>query len=508
MRARIFNIVQFHQNPKTGEDFDFNEEKAIERLKSKKSFTEWAVITHTLDTYSIEDEDRHIASLTKLFKRQSAGEESSIELVDYIKANQYIFANAPKPIHTHIVIRTTSAIDTKTVADWLGIPEQMIDVPKGRGAFADCLFYLCHESEKEQAKGKHVYERSLVKANFIWEETVNQSKAMLSEYGTELSVRDFLRTKVRYEGYTIDRLIKEYPMYKIDIMNDEQILKGCRKDYIKSLPVPNYRLNFYVEGPGGIGKGIACRALAHSFFPELTDEECFFEVGGGRATFEGYDGQPVIIWNDFRAADFITRFGRGETFDLFDSHPTAALRNIKYGSVKLSNSIHIVNGIEDYNEFLSGLAGEYTSSIGVRMLAEDKGQAYRRFPIILCLREQDYDVLLNKGVAIGTREYEQYVQYAKVTGSFKQVAERLSGQAKEVTLLNMTKPPRDAAKIIDSAHSKYIEDEAHIPEDMQDYGQVTGQLTLDDITYGDDPEYQAFKKHLERTDPADLHNPD
>lgn len=41
---------------------------------------------------------------------------------------------------------------------------------------------------------------------------------------------------------------------------------------------------------------------ACALYPELEkDDDIFFCIGDGKATFEGYDGQPVIIWNDCKS---------------------------------------------------------------------------------------------------------------------------------------------------------------------------------------------------------------
>ena len=489
MRARVFNILQFWKNPQEvflkGEEnatsYDFDEYKAEIRLSSKKTFTEWALITHDQDTYTDYDEDRSFERLIKKIKTENPDMEPD-EVEAEAQKQKYVFAGNFKPKHTHIVVRCKTAIEVKQVANWLGVPESMVDVPKGRGAFADCLYYLTHESEKEQAAGKHLYSRDLVKSNFNWQELMRQSKDMLSNYGQDLNARDMLRAKVRYEGYSIERLLVEMPDYKIDIMNDEQILKKCRKEYIDHIPVPPYRINYYIEGPGGIGKGIACRALAQSLYPNLEDYECFFEVGGTKVSFDGYNGQPVIIWNDWRAGDFIKQFGRGETFDLLESHPTKSKRNVKYGSVVLTNTINLINSVQGYEDFLNGLAGSYTYKAGdieVEAKAEDKNQAYRRFPIIICLREHDFDVLLNKGIVEGTYEYDQYLSYANVTGNFGKVLSNLSGKAKTITLEKMVRAPKLASEIIKRQEEKSNE---NIPDEFEEYGEVVeGQLALDDF---------------------------
>ena len=126
-------------------------------------------------------------------------------------------------------------------------------------------------------------------------------------------------------------------------------------------PMPKTRLNYYISGTGGIGKGLICRAIARSLYPSLKDDDdIFFEVGAQGVPFEGYDGQPVIIWNDRRAYDLLQELnGRGNVFNVFDTHPARGKQNIKYASVNLINEVNIVNSVQDYSEFLDGLAGEY-----------------------------------------------------------------------------------------------------------------------------------------------------
>ena len=70
----------------------------------------------------------------------------------------------------------------------------------------------------------------------------------------------------------------------------------------KRAEIPKFRINYYIDGKGGIGKNVASKALAKSLYPELSDDDLYFEVGGNNVSFDGYDGQPVIIWNDKRAS--------------------------------------------------------------------------------------------------------------------------------------------------------------------------------------------------------------
>ena len=59
------------------------------------------------------------------------------------------------------------------------------------------------------------------------------------------------------------------------------------------------------------------------------DEDIFFIVGSNGSALEGYDGQPVIIWDDKRAIDLLNVLGdRGNVFNVFDVHPVRQRQNI------------------------------------------------------------------------------------------------------------------------------------------------------------------------------------
>ncbi len=44
-------------------------------------------------------------------------------------------------------------------------------------------------------------------------------------------------------------------------------------------------------------------------------------------------------------------------------------------------------------------------------LTEDQNQARERFPIIIPMRFEDFDILINKGFLNDTREFDQYIAY-------------------------------------------------------------------------------------------------
>ena len=448
-KARIFNIMQYVNHPQSGEPL--LSEETIKAALAHKTVTRWAYILHDEDVYSAKDEEDD--------PTHTQGET--------------------KPPHWHIVLETArNNLDVLMIAKWFRIPENFIDIAKGAGAFLDCCKYLTHEDIKQQMIGKRLYTDDKVKANFPFREELSKRAERQIKYGRDLSEKDALRNDVLYRGVTLLKIVDQYP---IAYQNDMKFLQQCRIEYLKRFaPMPKVRINYYLEGPGGIGKNLASRALARALYPDLTDEECYFEIGGNRVSFDGYDGQPVIVWNDQRAQSLLSQWSRGEVFDMFDTYPTTSMHNVKYSAVRLVNEINIVNGVQPYSEFLDGLTGMYKD-----VLAEDPSQSRRRFPIILCLREDDFDVLINSGVAQGTREYDQYFGYKDIQGSFKRIAQRLGGDARQIAERKVLAPVVKANTLVKTQlgdTDKIVDVE--LPEEFADYG-----------TMRHDPELPGMPQH-------------
>ena len=388
IKTRVFNISQYEINPKTGEDLHFNESN-IKNGLSYKSIKEWAYVCHDKDTYSEKDE---------------------------IKGDGK--AGEPKGKHWHIVGRCDRAVEIVSLANWFGVPPNQIEIPRGRGAFLDCVEYLTHESEKEQALGKHRYSDEEITSNFDWRRRLLERDELRLKYGADLTKQEQIRYDIIYNGLSLKEAQERDPLYYMD---NFKRLRDLRHEYIRNLNVPESRLNFYICGAGGQGKGVASRALARALFPEMKDG-IYYEVGQENAGFEKYDGEPVVIWHDKRAIDLLTECkGRGNVFNIFDTHPSDSVVNIKYGSIKLVNQVNIVNSVQSYNEFLDGLAGEYTAKDGTKQFAEDKGQSYRRFPVIIPLRFNDMDILLSKYFAGLSEDPTEYEHWKRICGSFARV---------------------------------------------------------------------------------------
>ncbi len=389
IKARIFNIMQYEKHPITGENlFD---EDTIKIALAHKTIKQYAYIRHDKD---IDDK-----------------------------------GNIKSP-HWHIVISCSNSLDIDVIAKWFKIENNFIDIPKGLGAgkFLDCVEYLTHEKCEQRQQGKYVYSDEEVKSNFDFREKLNKRNENRVKYGRDLSDIQQMEYDVMYLGVSLYECMERDRILYMENFNK---LAKMRLNYIDRLEPPHYRINYYIYGKGGTGKDLISRGLARALFPDIPkDDNLFFVVGAGNSTFEGYDGQPVIIWSDKRASGLIrTLDGRENVFNVFDTHPIRQRQNVKYSSINLCNVVNIVNGQEKYTDFLDGLAGEYIGKDGTKYFSEDKGQSYRRFPFIIPLYDEDFDVLINKGYFEDNRKYfSEYMHYTRIRGNMQKIMIACGGE--------------------------------------------------------------------------------
>ena len=459
IKSRVFNVMQYEYHPESGEPL-LMEEKIKDAL-AHRTIKRWAYICHDADVYSALDEEqdpKHVKGMTK-------------------------------PRHWHICIEMGSnQVEIGVIAKWLGIADNYINVAKGAGAFLDIVQYLTHEDEKQQGLGKRLYDDEQVCSNFNFRAELDKRAENKLKYGKDLDAREQQRYEVLYKGKSLLQCQKDDPIL---YMEDYKELKRLRMEHLSQLDPPPMRINFYVQGRGGVGKGLMCRALARSLCPDMTDDsEIFFEVGAPGAAFEGYDGQPVIIWNDRRHGTLLKELkGRENVFNVFDTHPTRQKQNIKFGSVALCNKINIVNSVEPYNEFLDGFVAKHKNENGEWEQEEDKGQSYRRFPFIMPLREEDFDLMLNKGFMEGTSNFLEYEEYKNIRGNMQRIAERCRGNERLLQKLNaqVLLPVIDKYNEVEerfSHNTSMTEDEEQaILAEFADYGKPLPALPDNVIIY-------------------------
>ena len=391
IRARVFNIAQYQYNPKTGEYLHFDENKIKEALEHP-CIKRYAWIEHNKDIYTEKEES------------QGKGK-----------------AGKRKGKHWHVVLDCPNKGYLDTIAEWFNVPLNAIDLPKGHGAFLDCVQYLTHESEKCQKEGKTLYEDSEVIANFDWRKELNEREENRLKYGGDLSKKDRMLFDVLYLGKTLKECREEDKKLYMDNLEK---FKKFRLEYISShMEVPKNRINIYVCGGGGVGKDVASRAIARCLYPCIeNDEDLFFELGCDNVSYEGCDAQPVNILSDYRAYTLLDAYkGRENLFKVFDSHPHNSRVNVKFSSIKPVNSVNIVNSVQGYETFLNGLAGHYKDKHGNEHKAEDKAQSYRRFPIIFELEEDTITIYVNQYFINKSADATEYKVWKKVKGNFGKI---------------------------------------------------------------------------------------
>lgn len=413
MKGYVFNITQLIYKPGTL-DIPLLTEENIKSCITHRTIKRWAYIKHDEDVYSEEDERKD--------KSKKAGSK--------------------KPAHWHIVIEMKSnQTAVATIAKWLGIPEQYVAVAKGRGAFLDCVQYLTHERENQQEQGKRLYADNRVVSNFDFRQELNNRAEKIAKYGKDaLNRLEEWIFDVNHGYKSLGDCYKEDPIL---FGKNYNTLKKNRQIYLETLRPPTTRINIYITGrrkdgtAGGIGKSLASRAIARSLVKAFTgrenlaDEEIFFIVGSRNVTFEGYDGQPVIIWDDCKAITLLQKLGSRENiYNVFDPRPSEVMQfqNVKYGRIPMVQRINIINSAQERFEFLDALAGEYVTKDGQLIKGDDKTQVYRRIPILMELREEDYDLAFLRGFLYGTDDFMTYEETKRIQANFRKIREYFKGQ--------------------------------------------------------------------------------
>lgn len=455
IRARTYHIVQYEYHPYDAYDSDGNlkpdavpliTQDNIDNGLCYKSIKRWAYIWHDRDVYTEKEE------INDATGRIKAGDK--------------------KPKHVHIVINGDNAIELQAVARWFGVPEQYVDVPKGAGAFLDSVEYLSHSHPNQQALGKHLYPDEEVISNFEWRKEIEDRREKQLRYGANLNAVKQMQQDVLVYGRTLKSCREDDPILFAQNIN---ILPRLRSEYLASQKAPETRMNYYVSGDGGIGKSILCAAFARALYPDLSEDEAYYEVQGNNVEFQSYDGQPIIIWDDFRPDELLSACGnRGMLYNIFDTFPRGTSTvNKKYGYVPLNHRVNIVNGALPYDKFLDNLA--YNHAYG---LEEDASQTYRRFPVILEVTENMIEMLINKGYIQNTREYKQYEYYGAIRNNIRKIKAVRDTELKQVAQERFLAPIMEMNEAVENAMANHSED-----------------IDIDSLDYSLRPSYEIICKY-------------
>ena len=406
-RSRVFSIMQYEQHPTTGAPI--YAEQLLTAGLARQSVKRYAWILHDRDMRT----------------------DGSV-----------------KPRHWHIVVECKDAYSIRQISDWFSVPTARVRVPNeagieyaGRGArektFVDLVRYLTHENGDPDGQ-KTSYDRAEVQTNDValWE-MVDANLARRREKRAGGGSRrakevDELVLLIQEDGWRLRQARKHNPLAFSQAYSR---MEKARAVFLRDAPLPPMRTNFYLGGPSRTGKsvlaGLFARALARAQFPDLTEAEAIYEVGRPGVAFQHYDGQPILLWDDFRPLSTIEAVGgdvrsRDSVWPVLDISPKRVAVNTKYGSATLLNSVNIITGVKSYSEFLDELAGDFVSKkTGEAVRAEDKMQAYGRFPFVSEVTQETIKFYLSRGFSGPGGLYSQYEEIARMENNMKAIIETI-----------------------------------------------------------------------------------
>lgn len=383
-KSRIFNVVQYLQNQKTGQTLLTQQD--VEAALAVPSIKRYAWILHDKDVLSAQE----AAQLGR-----QVGD--------------------PKGDHFHIVVEMNNMTSIGTLARRFGVPPNCVEMKKGRGVYWDLVEYLTHEHPKQQEAGKFRYPDEKVHSNISnWREQLDAHVEQRSGEASSVRMRERINDLCErvLDGELTIRQAKEKDLKAFSQCIDR--VYRNRREYLKLAEPPEVRINYHISGEGGgLGKTSLAKLYAQSLHPDMRPDECYYVVSDLKVPFDNYDGQPVIIFDDVRAKDLIYNFDRTGVFRLFEQHPDKTFQNVKYGSVNLIHSVSIITSTESYEDFCNQLAGTYVAKDGTQHLAEDDTQAYRRFPFFNKVERDSFVWYMNQGFVDG-KSYKTTVEVLRV----------------------------------------------------------------------------------------------
>ena len=393
-RIRKFKFTQYEEHPVTGEEL-FSERYILDGLaKREAGLKRWAYVLHDKDTYTEHD----------VPEGKKVGDK--------------------KPRHWHVVLEFKNGTSFDSVAKSFKLPTHLVEKVEGYHGFWDMMKYFTHIDEKQQALGKFVYDLEEIKVSDD-SVLVDYEKFLEKQLEIPDSIENILE-KVRTDGMSLKDAKKK--LTAMDSAKYFMHLKRARDEYLQNVPLPVHRTNYYVTGLGGTGKSTFATMMAKSMFPDLPDDECFYIVGDKNVALDEYNGQPVIIWDDWRANTFISQFGRETVFKMFDVVPKEAVFNKKFGSVRLINSVNIVTAVTSFKDFINGLSGNYVDRFGNAHVSEDVTQAYRRFPFFVEVSSENVDVYASHyAVGMKNGSHQTYTSLLRMSANIRKIATSKEG---------------------------------------------------------------------------------
>lgn len=230
--------------------------------------------------------------------------------------------------HYHIAIRFNNAQELKYVADWFGVPENMVN--KVKGSWSDMLKYLTHQNAPE----KYQYSEDEVFSNYEWKKDKKEKSIRVDERKEEI-INNIVN--MVYREYNIHQYITavEFDKYNRAIENAYKY----RDNILRNKEERNMEVIF-ITGTSGSGKTsyakYMCKEKGYSYFVS----------GSSNDPLDGYQGQDVIVLDDLRGSCFAF----ADLLKMLDNNTNSSVKS-RYRNKVLQCKMIIITSICSIEEF-------------------------------------------------------------------------------------------------------------------------------------------------------------
>lgn len=496
MRIRIFEVVQYENNPDTGESLNFTEDNITSAVKHK-TIKQWAYGRHDEnEVYTSEDEEHFLTARKAEYEKEEAEETFGEWLRTRVPSGNYRKAGTGKCPHWHFVGRCDDGVELSSIAKWFGVPESCVHIPseekdkkkRGTDAFLDMVAYICHDTPSCILKGKYRYPDSIVKSNFDWRSEVDSYR----NKKTKLQSQRQKYSATKYDVYDLVNAVCYDGMLLKDAKDSltfalyqkyQKAFQAARAEYLyKTARMPATRKTFYItanSAQGGEGKTLCTHAIARQFAKAYAKDDAelekimtgsfrnndlsdwIYEAGDSSIAWQSYDGQPIVIFNDIKATDFMAIMkSRRNVKNLLDEFPDKYMLNVKFGQVCVTAEYILINGIEDFDSFKYILSSKKYKGEDDDTEEQARKQFDRRFlgEILLdtkVIDDAQMQIFINRGWfdASSNVDYRRMKELCRMRISFKNLIQRASGKSLDTNESLMFQPVIDKVKALDDMHN-------------------------------------------------------
>lgn len=399
------------KNPADGSTWvDVPAVKAMLDGRLGKTILDYAYIIHDRDTVTQDDVDSRDKQRTAYMARiyhdeighamtqqdvQNFSVSDAVDAEALRKARAAVDARlprftlgVPKPAHIHITMILNQNRRVDDVAAWFDGVAQAIpallhpykdNVKKSGDRKKNALLYLVHKNAPEKSQ----YRADEVTASFDYqtqlEKIIEIAEAHARYQVTPDEVNDFLNL-IADGKRTVRDFISQYT-YAIYARNQRN-LDAAEKERISQHSItPDFRMVGYFDSSmderARIGKTTGCYQMALEIAKKIygAPADVFTDIGSVKSTnpyvftvstqtlFNGYAGQPIVVFDDFRAGDLKSAFkSRAAIKNFLDPHPASMRFDVKFSTVLPVAQYVLISGIDPFRAFIKELSSTKASS--------------------------------------------------------------------------------------------------------------------------------------------------